>query len=176
MTATVGEMSTWFSGRELIKGLDKNCPKNWSRKGETVSEWLEKERQPFWAGVYLKREGIRRSWLLKSPSACRNPQSLFISVSDAAVRLAPGILWPVTSHRGPQRATRSPRPAATDRDRFLPDREQNSSIQVEETTELLSNYQNKKNDVKIRPLANNLNLKERHFTILKLGYINHTLH
>lgn len=40
MTANVEETSTWLTESELTKGLGKNCRKNWSKKGETMSEWL----------------------------------------------------------------------------------------------------------------------------------------
>lgn len=146
MTPRVDEVSAGLTGREFIKCLGKDCPKNWNREGETTSEWLEKESPPFWARVHLKGEGIRLNWFLKSPSSSKMPPFLLISVANSSVRLAAGTPDPAIGHRGPLRHdhTRSPHQLpgsdSTNGELFLPDGEQESSHWADDRSKGSSHY------------------------------------
>lgn len=67
---------------------------------------------------------------------------------------------------------RSPPPAAGELS--LPDNENKPSVQADDTSKLITNYETYY--VKIRHSANNLNLKEIYLMTLQLCYIIYTLH
>lgn len=157
--------NTWWTGKWIHRAGKEITP-----------EGSEKERQPFWARVYLEREGIR----VRLPSGSKIPQVPHLSLGKQWGQQQ-GHPYPVLGHswplRGHDHSQASPPPTTviptTNGELSLPHRGNKSSIQANDISKLLNTFLLNKL-CSNNTLCQSLEL-EIYFTTL-VRYIIHTLH